>query len=100
MCLFHMFVTAVFFLFLRDLRLPKNEISLGKVSYPFSAFLFSYQLKKAHLLSSLESPARTSGNSPTHKRTGNTGSTQTAQESHSKYTVIWQLTEVSSVLLG
>ena len=26
MCLFHMFVIAVFFLFLRDLRLPKEEI--------------------------------------------------------------------------
>ena len=89
MCLFHMFVTAVFFLFLRgDLRLPKKEIfSLGKVSYPFSAFLLSYQLKKAHLLSSLESPARTSGNSPTHKRTGSTGSTLRAQDAHSKYTV-------------
>ena len=83
-----MFVIVVFFLFLRDLRLPKKEIfSLVKVSYPFSAFLLSYQLKKAHLLSSLESPARTSGNLPTHKRTGSTGSTLRAQDAHSKYTV-------------
>ena len=88
MCLFHKFVTAVFFLFLRDLRLPKKQIfSLGKVSYPFSAFLLSYQLKEVHLLSSLESPARTSGNLPTHKRTGSTGSTLRAQDAHSKYTV-------------
>ncbi|KAK2566741.1 hypothetical protein P5673_009414 [Acropora cervicornis] len=37
--------------------------------------------------SSVESPARTSGNTRTHKRTGSTGSIQRAQDTQSKYTV-------------
>ena len=61
--------------------------SLEKVSYPFSTFLLSLQLKKAHLLTSLQSPARTSGNTPTHKRMGTTGSIRRAQDTHSKHTV-------------
>ena len=80
-----MVVTAVSFLeTYGDLKII---FSLGKVSYPFSTFLLSYQLKKAYLLTSLESPARTSGNTPTHKRMGSTGSIPRAQDTHLKYTV-------------
>ncbi|KAK2566533.1 hypothetical protein P5673_009157, partial [Acropora cervicornis] len=43
-----------------------------------SSYHGSVELNKAHLLSSLESPARTSGNPPMHKGTGSTGSTQKA----------------------